>query len=388
MEKLNYYGKMLFKSAKIIGGLFFLISYVSLAFAGSYEIKKVDYDVLPENTKVFVEISSEVGYTATELVSDLTLSSHPKLKVIFYPAKLIFPQKEIKLKENEFIQHIRLNQETLNSVNMVLDLTNKEYTYNIYPDGPSRMVIDLKSPEKDTIADLLRGENTPLIPEKKKARRIILDPGHGGKDPGAIGSAGLKEKEVTLKVADDLAKLLKKESGVEVYLTREKDQFISLDRRVELANQWKGDIFISIHANAGFNKVAHGVETFFNSKHPYGEGATEVAKRENKELSDNISPEAEMILWDMLQTRYRQESNELSHIVQKRLSEATGLEDRGTKSAGFYVLRGVAMPAILVEIGFISNPVEERKLKNEDFRKKIVQGIFKGIKEYMERVIE
>lgn len=385
---MNYYGKMLFKSAKIIGGLFFLISCVSLAFADSYEIKKVDYEVLPGSAKVFMEVSSEVGYTAAELVSDLTPSSHPKLKVVFYPANLTFPQKEIKLKENEFIQQIRLNQETPNSVNMVLDLTDKEYTYNIYPDGPSRMVIDLKSPEKDIIADLLKGESTPLIPEKKKVWRIILDPGHGGKDPGAIGPAELKEKEVTLEVADGLAKLLKKESGVEVYLTREKDEFISLDRRTELANQWKGDLFISIHANAGFNKVAHGVETFFNSKYPYGEGAVAVAERENKELSDDISPEAEMILWDMLQTRYRQESNELSHIVQKKLSEATGLEDRGTKSAGFYVLRGVAMPAILVEIGFISNPVEERKLKNEDFRKKIVQGIFEGIKEYMERVIE
>jgi len=388
MEKLNYYGKMLFKSVKIIGGLFFLISCVSLAFAGSYEIKKVDYEALPGSTKVFVEISSEVGYVATELVSDLTPSSHPKLKVVFYPAELTFPQREIKLKENEFIEQVRLNQETLNSVNMVLDLTDKEYTYNIYPDGPSRMVIDLKSPGKDIIADLLRGESSPSIPEKKKVWRIILDAGHGGKDPGAIGSAGLKEKEVTLKVAEELTKLLKKESGVEVYLTREKDQYVSLDRRAELANQWEGDLFISIHANAGFNKVAHGVETFFNSKHPYGEGAIEVAKRENKELSNGISPEAEMILWDMLQTRYREESNEFSHIVQKRLSEATGLEDRGTKSAGFYVLRGVAMPAILVEIGFISNPVEERKLKNENFRKKIAQGIFEGIKEYMERVIE
>ena len=250
MEKLNYYGKMLFKSVKIIGGLFFLISCVSLAFAGSYEIKKVDYEALPGSTKVFVEISSEVGYVATELVSDLTPSSHPKLKVVFYPAKLTFPQREIKLKENEFIEQVRLNQETLNSVNMVLDLTDKEYTYNIYPDGPSRMVIDLKSPGKDIIADLLRGESSPSISEKKKVWRIIIDAGHGGKDPGAIGSTGLKEKEVTLKVAEELTKLLKKESGVEVYLTREKDQYVSLDRRAELANQWEGDLFISIHANA------------------------------------------------------------------------------------------------------------------------------------------
>lgn len=381
---------MLFKLAKIIAGLFFLISYVSIAFANSYEIKKVNYEVLPGSTKVFVEVSSQVGYIATKLVSDLTPSSHPKLKVVFYPANLTFSQKEIKLKKNKFIQQIRLNQETPNSVNVILDLTNKEYTYNIYPDGPSRMVIDLKSPGKDIIADLLRGESSPLIPKKKKIPRIILDPGHGGEDPGAIGPSGLKEKDINLKVAEELAKLLRKKLGVEVYLTREKDQFVSLDRRAELANQWKGDLFISIHTNAGFNKVAHGVETFFNSKYPYGEGATAVAERENKQISisDNISPEAKMILWDMLQTRYRKKSNELAHIIQKRLSETTGLDDRGTKSAGFYVLRGVAMPAILVEIGFISNPLEERKLKTESFRKKIVQGIFEGIKDYMERVVE
>jgi len=372
---------MLFKTAKIITAIFFLLNSLSLAFADSYEIKKVDCEYFSEGVKVFIEVSSKVTYVPRKLTSP------PRLLVVFYPAKISFPQNEIKLKENKFVEKIRLNQETHNSVNIVLDLKDEEYTSNIFFEGPSQLVIDLKSPGRDIIAELLGGEVSPLVPQKKKLQRIILDPGHGGEDPGAIGSGGLKEKEVTLAVAKELAELLKKELGVEVYLTREDDRFISLEKRAELANQWKGDIFISIHANAGFNKKARGVETFFNSRYPQGEGAVEVAARENTsgEASDNISPEAKIILWDMIQARYHRESNELSHIVQKRLSEASGLEDRGVKSAGFYVLRGVAMPAVLVEIGFISNPAEERKLKNKEFRKKIAQGILKGIKDYMEK---
>ncbi|MCK4418586.1 N-acetylmuramoyl-L-alanine amidase, partial [Candidatus Aerophobetes bacterium] len=193
------------------------------------------------------------------------------------------------------------------------------------------------------------------------------------------------EKDVVLAVAKELAKLLEEEPGVKVYLTRRDDTFYSLNQRTEMANQLGGDIFISIHANATlYNKEASGVETFFNSRYSYGEGAEAVAATENVFLgSEDVSEEAKAIFWDLIQDRYRNESNDLSYLVQEELSETTGLENRGVKSAPFYVLRGAAMPAILVEIGFISNPWEERKLKGEDFRKRIALGIFKGLKAYL-----
>jgi len=228
---------------------------------------------------------------------------------------------------------------------------------------------------------------TPPSPEPKESIYIVvLDPGHGGKDPGAIGrDTGLKAKEVTLQVAKLVAGFLNKEVGIRVYLTRNTDRYLSLDRRTEIANQLGGDMFVSIHVNSGYRRRATGVETFFNSRYSYGEGAEEVAARENRPLgSENVPDEAKLIIWDLIQDEYRSESNDLAHIVQKEMVQTAGREDRGVKSAGFYVLKGAAMPAILVEIGFLSNASEERMLGKEDFREKIALGIFRGLKRYYE----
>ena len=154
-----------------------------------------------------------------------------------------------------------------------------------------------------------------------------------------------------------------------------------------MANQIGANIFISIHANAAPSRKATGVETFVNSMYAEDKEAALVALRENEPAeSEGISREAEALLWDMIQDKYKSESNDLAHSIQKRLSEASGLEDRGVKKAPFSVLRGAAMPAVLVEIGFISNPWEESKLKKDDFRKKIAQGILDGLKDYLKKI--
>lgn len=350
-----------------------------------YGVEKVRFQSYFTYTRVVLEVSGEVGY----IVRDLT--NPPRLLINLYPAKLTSFERKIDIKDR-FIRRFRLSQDSEHVTRVVLDLMNSEYTYGIFSlKSPHRLVIEVKSPREDPIADLLKPREFPysssesVSEENLRVYKVILDPGHGGEDPGAIGSTGLKEKEVSLAVALEVANLLKDEAGIDVYLTRTDDRFIPLDQRTEMANQWGGDLFVSIHANAAFNQKASGIETFFNSRYLYGEGAAEVAARENAPLGDDdVSGEVKAILWDLMQDRYRDESNELSHSVQRQLYRATYLENRGVKSAGFYVLRGAAMPAILVEIGFVSNPWEEQKLRKEEFRKKIALGIFRGIEDYLE----
>jgi len=364
----------------------------------NYEAGNLRFQSFPTHTQIILEKATETGYVIREL------KNPPRLLVNLFPAVFVMPDEETKAGEewkveigDSFVQRIRLKQEHEYVVKLVLDLALTKYTYNVSSENSQSLVIDVRGPReksgKDLVAELLRKiESTPSPPSsftKKKGKiiKIVLDPGHGGEDPGALGPGGLKEKDVVLAVAKELASLLEKEPGIKVYLTRDKDSFLTLDRRAEIANQIGGDIFISIHANAAFSRKATGVETFVNSRYAEGEGAELVAQRENTSVgSKNISREVEVILWDMIQDKYRSESNDLSHLVQKRLSETTGLEDRGVKKAPFFVLRGAAMPAILVEIGFISNPWEESKLKKEDFRKKVARGILEGLKDYLKKI--
>ncbi len=379
--------------------------------------RKPEFHSYPTYTQIVLEKAEK-----TVCVHEISKSSsHPRLFINLFPAVLLpFQGKEVKIGdkwkfevEDRFVQGVYLEQELDSVVKVVLDLVSPDCTYNIFSEDPRRLVIEVRG--KDLIVELLKKgtpsssslfaaqvreeeetekkayEKDPISSlllrrrEEEKVYKVVLDPGHGGKDPGAIGPSGLREKDVVLAVAKELAKLLEEEPGVKVYLTRRDDSFIPLNQRTGIANQIGGDIFISIHANATlYNKEASGVETFFNSRYSYGEGAEAVAATENVFLgSEDVSEEAKAIFWDLIQDRYRNESNDLSHLVQEELSETTGLENRGVKSAPFYVLRGAAMPAILVEIGFISNPWEERKLKGEDFRKRIALGIFKGLKAYL-----
>ena len=373
--------------AVFLCALFLLFSICIVEALADYRVENVSWDSYSDYTQISLQVPKEAGYIAKDL------SDPPRLLINLYPAKLTFPKKEIEIKD-KFVQRVRLSQDSEHVVKIVLDLTNPEYTYSIFSlEEPSRLIINIRGSREDLVADLLRKEESsislPEVPSKKKEEkvgiyRIILDPGHGGRDPGAIGPTGLQEKEVTLSIARKLSQLIREKMGLEVYLTRKDDRFVSLDQRAEIANQLNGDIFLSIHANAGFDKQAKGVETFFNSRYTYGEGAEMVAARENSVAeSGDVPPEVKMILWDLIQNQYRSESNDLSHFIQRELSKSTGLEDRGVKSARFYVLRGVAMPACLIEVGFISNPWEEKELKKDSFRTKIALGIFNGLRNYI-----
>ncbi|MCL2626885.1 MAG: N-acetylmuramoyl-L-alanine amidase [Cystobacterineae bacterium] len=217
-----------------------------------------------------------------------------------------------------------------------------------------------------------------------KARRIVIDAGHGGHDSGAVGPSGLFEKDVTLDIALKLSKKLKA-SGYEVFLTRTDDRYVALEDRTRYANKVKGDVFISIHSNASPNKKARGVETYtLNvSSDRY---AIRLAARENAGADKGIG-ELQFILADLATKANTVESGQLARSVQASLVSTLAKKYKDTQGLGhrealFFVLLGAKMPAILVEASFLSNPQEEKLLANAQYRGHVADGIYEGIKKF------
>lgn len=221
--------------------------------------------------------------------------------------------------------------------------------------------------------------------------RIVIDPGHGGEDSGAVGKNGLIEKEVTLDIAERLKMLLDEEKGFVVILTRDKDELVPLERRAEIANQNRANLFISIHTNASKKRSAQGYETYFLSAAKSEEART-AAALENSSLrfeqtsdSNQNLPDLDFILMDLVQNEFLAESSDLAYIIQRCLKKELDLSDRGVNQAGFVVLNKTYMPAVLVETAFISNPEDEAMLKKDSFRQRIAQSICESIKEFKKK---
>jgi len=213
---------------------------------------------------------------------------------------------------------------------------------------------------------------------------VVLDPGHGGADAGAIGPGGTLEKDLVLSVAKKAGESLKKTPGVKVLFTRTDDTFVTLEDRTTFANNSGADVFVSIHANAARRKAAVGVETFFLSLDATDDEARLTAVYENagaavplKYSADN--DEVREILVDLENNVAHHLSAMLAETIQSKVFEAGGREDRGVKQAPFVVLYGAAMPAVLVEIGFVSNKVEEKRLASIIEQERIAASITEGI---------
>ncbi len=240
--------------------------------------------------------------------------------------------------------------------------------------------------ELDVLDQALKREQ-----EKWKVDCVVIDPGHGGKDPGAISPTGLQEKEITLDIALRLKQLIEKNTNLKVILTRRDDSFIGLNDRTRLANQKQGKLFISIHCNAVKSGNAGGFETYF-LRPARNQKAMEVALRENSVIKYEDSntqyqdlTEENYILLAMAQSEFVRESETLAGIVQTKLRANTGLKDRGVDQAGFYVLVGASMPAILVETAFLTNKNEEKMLRTKKFRQQVAQALYESTIEFMKR---
>lgn len=231
----------------------------------------------------------------------------------------------------------------------------------------------------------------PAIPPAAAAganviRRVILDPGHGGHDPGATGPTGVREKEVVLDLARRLRDHLAAR-GVEVLMTRADDTFVSLGGRTRLAAEQQADLFLSIHANASRNKRVHGVEAYYLREAQDGSGwawsaaAQAAPPMEGRALDQNRTLKA--ILWDLAHAEHRREAVELGMRFCRTLREQLQLRSRGVRGARFHVLRTATMPAVLLEIGYLSNPEEERRLADPAFREAMAGALADGALHYL-----
>ena len=209
-------------------------------------------------------------------------------------------------------------------------------------------------------------------PTDNRIRTIIIDPGHGGRDPGAVGRRS-QEKNIVLDIALGLRDRLQRELDVQVLMTRSTDEFVTLNERREFANRNRGDLFLSLHVNGSQNRSAHGVEVYIlSTARTDDERAAEM--RENQVVYEFEGGAAAVqeyedlmfILADLMQSQQLEESSDLAVRLQTELVNRTGALDRGVKQAGFYVLRGVFMPSVLIEFGFITNQAEETRLMNRD----------------------
>lgn len=234
-----------------------------------------------------------------------------------------------------------------------------------------------KEEQKQLMKALLANKNPFLA-----VRTIVIDPGHGGWDPGAVGPSGLNEKDVALKVALKLENILKEKTKYRVVLTRRGDYYVDLSERVIIANQYDADLFLSIHINGSKKRTSQGLETYFCSLKASDEEAAKVAALENSVLEDDAFfvetknfIDDECILFNFERKLYWQKSGDYADIFLQSLKKYTTRGDRGVKFASFYVLRKNQMPSVLLEIGFISNQEEERLLKRDDFLDFVAEGI-------------
>lgn len=255
----------------------------------------------------------------------------------------------------------------------------------------------VEAPPKQTLKENKEQKPKEIMPPSAadKITFLIIDPGHGGKDPGAIGKGGVKEKRITLKIAFYLEEYLKTRlKSIKIQSTRKSDQFIDLSRRTEIANKLlsknENGLFVSIHVNASILPSVSGFETYFLSQNPSNEEARATAALENNViiLEENSKRkkynDVEHIEAIMLTTQIQRESNSLANMIQKYLDKKISeSSSKGVKKADFFVLRDALMPATLVEVGYISNSKELKKLIQGDYQKKIAQGIGDGIIQFI-----
>ena len=315
--------------------------------------------------------------------SDYSITKEPNAYVIHFKAPLQAPFSE-QAYEDPSVAHA-----TFTGSDLRVQLTSTEVAADTYKlDNPFRIVLDLRkvsTPAGGTTAPSQQGLPGIRPSEPSGIRTIVIDPGHGGKDVGAAGPGGLMEKDITLAVARKLSAALQSKINARVVLTRDDDTLVSLDQRTAIANQYHADLFLSVHMNAAVVKGAKGSETYFLSLEASDEVARRAAETENASTAAakaSPSVDLKLILWDLAQQEYLQESSRFALDIQEEMNRATGVQNRGVKQAPFKVLVGATMPAALVEVGFITNPAEEDKLKSGNFQDMMVEALVRAVQRY------
>ena len=310
----------------------------------------------------------------------------------------------------DVVRDIRIDAD-LPGLSLELGPTYDSYSVSSLPapDGAAQLVIDLRAAAPATTdavpavppeSEPRRARSQPLpvpdaarVPDFAEApaiRTIVVDAGHGGSDEGAIGPAGTREKDVTLSVATRLRSALEGRLGARVILTRSRDGVVELDERAAIANNNKADLFVSLHANSSVSALPAGAEVFYLSIDEYGPEARELAEREGQLLPvvGGGTREIDMILWEMAQARHLEQSARFAELVEDELRQRVPMSPRAIQQAPFRVLVGANMPAVLIEMGFISNPDQEQQLAGVTFQNDVVDAVVASVlrfRDFLER---
>lgn len=289
--------------------------------------------------------------------------------------------------------------EEKNPYRLVLKFENPN-PYKALEDEPLSEIPDDVSASTETIASTTVAEgveppnlpdaNAPLHISKNRIKKIVVDAGHGGKDTGAIGRMGTKEKDINLLIALELARVLRIDGGYEVYLTRTDDTFVSLIDRTVFANEKKADLFISIHCNASISKSQGGFEIYFlaeNASDPHAEAAEEFENSvEEMEEHSAKKQKVQELLFSMAKNEFMNESSLLCNAIDTAVVKRVPIDNRGVKRANFHVLHGTEMPSVLIETAFVTRPSEEQKLRQRKYRSAIVDAVLTGVESYIRQL--
>ena len=276
-----------------------------------------------------------------------------------------------------------------------LSVKGRRLVLRLGPDFDSYENFNLKNPERliiDLSARLEEGSTSNRSGKRSRGSRndrdddvvvIVIDPGHGGSESGASSEDGLLEKRVTLTLARSLRRRLLKNRGIRVVLTRDEDRTLALDERTAIANQNRADLFLSLHLNASPRTNAYGAETYYLSTEATDDDARTVAALENRSYTKDDTDDLDLLLWDLAQNRHLARSSALAESIQGQMNALVGTRDRGVRQAPFRVLMGATMPAVLVEVGFISNPDESGRLRDTQYQDRIVESLARAIESYL-----
>ncbi|MDY7037969.1 MAG: N-acetylmuramoyl-L-alanine amidase [Thermodesulfobacteriota bacterium] len=372
------------------------------------QVKNIRHWSTPNYTRVVIDLANPVKYVSDILREDQKLRKPRRLYVDLIKTYVSADiESSIPIRDG-LLQRARAGQYKKDTVRVVLDINSVSGHKIFHLHDPFRIVVDVRGIEKTVkkakqtskahkrharkgIRRIEKPEKTVSLARQLglSVKRIVIDPGHGGKDPGCYLKGGIKEKNIVLSLAKILARKMKKRLGCDVLLTRNKDVFLSLERRTAFANMKKADLFISLHINAHKQKGIRGLETYFLNM-ATDKRAVMVAARENATSHKNIS-DLQTILNDLMLNTKINESSRLAYEVQNGIVSSARqkykrVKSLGVKQAPFYVLIGAEMPAILIETGFITNPTERRHLLSKQYQESLADGIVSGIDFYIKSI--
>lgn len=378
---------------KIISLLFFgiVISHFQPISVSASTITDIRFWSAPDHTRVVLDLTEPIQYESFS--QENPPQCHLELNGVNFPPQ----KKELEVKDT-YLSKISLTDLGKGKAKLILyqkrPLNATIFSLKPYLDKPHRLVIDLVDVGKEKKEQEERQKQKEIGPKGTKI--VVIDPGHGGEDPGAIGPRKTMEKDIALKVGEKVIRLFSQHKEIKGFLTRKGDYFIPLEQRVKIAREYRADLFVSLHTDGSFNPQARGSSVYCLSL----SGATDQAAKilADKENMSNIlggaslrpasiakDPNLNQILLDLMQNNSMKESFRFAESTLDEIKNVNQLKYPSYRQANFIVLRSPDFPSVLVEMAYITNKEDERLLNRNEFQEKIAKSVFTSIQKYFKQ---